>query len=97
MIYNVKISQSYLFFLFIITFLSCKQSTKPDVSALHLDVKIERFDQDLYTGKTKPLKQTDTILQKKYGAFYGDYVHRMVGTFDYSNEEILSTLYKDQA
>ncbi|WP_316813589.1 gliding motility lipoprotein GldB [Pedobacter heparinus] len=97
MIYNVKISQSYLFFLFIITFLSCKQSTKPDVSALHLEVKIERFDQDLYAGKTKDLKQTDTLLQKKYGAFYDDYVHRMVGNFNYSNEAILSTLYKDRA
>lgn len=95
--YNVKISQSYLFFLFIITFLSCKQSTKPDVSALQLKVKIERFDQDLYAGKTKDLKQTDLLLQKRYGVFYDDYVHRMVGNFSYSNEEILSTLYKDQA
>lgn len=97
MIHNVKISQSYLFFLFIITFLSCKQSSKPDVSTIHLDVKIERFDQDLYAGKEKDLKQTDLLLQKKYGVFYDDYVHRMVGNFNYSNEEILSTLYKDQA
>lgn len=97
MIYNLKISQSYLFFLFIITFLSCKQSTKPDVSAIHLDVKIERFDQDLLAGKEKALKQTDILLQKKYGVFYDDYVHRMVGNFNYTNEKILSTLYKDQA
>jgi gliding motility-associated lipoprotein GldB len=95
--YNVKFSQSYLFFLFIITFLSCKQSTKPDVSAIHLDVKIERFDKDLYNGKSKDLKQTDELLQKKYGAFYDDYVHRMVGNFSYGNQEVLSTLYKDQA
>lgn len=97
MIYNVKFSQSYLFFLFIITFLSCKQSTKPDVSAIHLDVKIERFDRDLFNGKAKDLKQTDELLQKKYGIFYDDYVHRMVGDFSYRNTEILSTLFKDQA
>lgn len=97
MIYNVKFSQSYLFFLFIITFLSCKQSTKPDVSAIHLDVKIDRFDRDLFNGKDKDLKQTDELLQKKYGIFYDDYVHRMVGDFSYSNTEILSTLFKDQA
>lgn len=97
MIYNVKFRQSYLFFLFIITFLSCKQSTKPDVSDIHLDVKIERFDRDLRNGKPENLQQTDTALQKKYGAFYDDYIHRMVGNFEYSNAEILSTLYKDQA
>ncbi|SMC70007.1 gliding motility lipoprotein GldB [Pedobacter nyackensis] len=95
--YNVKFSQSYLFFLFILTFLSCKQGTKPDVSNIKLDVKIERFDQELYNSKSKDLKQTDVLLQKKYGAFYDDYVHRMVGNYSYSNEEILATLFKDKA
>jgi len=95
--YNVKFSQSYLFFLFILTFLSCKQGTKPDVSNIKLDIKIERFDQELYNSKSKDLKQTDVLLQKKYGAFYDDYVHRMVGNYSYSNEEILATLFKDQA
>ena len=95
--YNAKFSQSYLFFLFILTFLSCKQGTKPDVSDIKLDIKIERFDQELYNSKSKDLKQTDVLLQKKYGAFYDDYVHRMVGNYSYSNEEILATLFKDQA
>ncbi|WEK18937.1 MAG: gliding motility lipoprotein GldB [Candidatus Pedobacter colombiensis] len=94
---NVKFSQSYLFFLFILTFLSCKQGTKPDVSAIHLDIKIDRFDKDLYLGKDKGIKQTDELLQKKYGAFYDDYMHRMVGNVTYSNDQILSTLFKDQA
>jgi gliding motility-associated lipoprotein GldB len=95
--YNVKFSQSYLFFLFILTFLSCKQGTKPDVTAIQLDVKIDRFDRDLYLRKDKDIKQTDELLQKKYGAFYDDYIHRMVGNESYSPDEILSTLFKDQA
>lgn len=95
--YNVKFSQSYLFFLFILTFLSCKQGTKPDVSAIKLDIKIERFDKDLYNGKSKDLQQTDLLLQKKYGIFYDDYMHKMVGNYDYSNGQILSTLYHDKA
>lgn len=95
--YNVKFSQSYLFFLFILTFLSCKQGTKPDVSTIHLDVKIDRFDRDLYLRKDKDINQTNDLLQKKYGAFYDDYIHRMVGNETYSPDEILSTLYKDQA
>lgn len=97
MTYNVKPSQIYLFFLSVLTFFSCKQATKPDVSNISLDLKVERFDRDLYNGKTKDLSQTDQLLQKKYGAFYNDYVHRMVGDPSYNSTEILSTLYKDQA
>jgi gliding motility-associated lipoprotein GldB len=97
MIYNVKLCQIYLIFLVVFNFFSCKQSTKPDVSQIKLNVKIERFDQDLYQGKANGLNQTDELLQKRYGTFYDDYVHRMVGNFNYSNQEILSTLYKDKA
>lgn len=95
--YNVKICQSYLFFLFILTFLSCKQDTKPDVSAIKLDIKLERFDQDLYQGKSKDLPQTDLLLQKKYGIFYDDYIHKMVGNYDYTSAQILATLFTDKA
>lgn len=102
MIYNVKFHQSYLFFLFVSAFflsvlVSCTQSTKPDVSSVRLEIKIARFDKDLYAGKSKDLKETDELLKKKYGAFYDDYVHRMVGNFDYTNEQILTTLYQDSA
>lgn len=97
MTYNVKHSQIYLFFLCVITFISCKQGNKPNVDDIKLDIKIERFDQDLFAGKKKNITQTDLLLKKKYNAFYDDYVHRMVGDGNYSGEEILSTLYKDQA
>lgn len=80
-----------------LAFFSCKQASKPDVSDIQLDIKVERFDRDLYQGKSKDLQQTDEMLQKKYGAFYQDYVHRMVGDPSYSSPEILTTLYKDQA
>ncbi|TDQ06679.1 gliding motility lipoprotein GldB [Pedobacter metabolipauper] len=126
MIYNVKLAQSYLIFLFVPAFFSsassrafgftklravysgfllggllltasCTQSTKPDISAIHLDVKIERFDQDLYAGKTKDISSTDQTLKKKYGFFYDDFMQRIIGNPSYTNPEILSTLYKDQA
>lgn len=95
--YNVKHPQIYLIFLCVITFFSCKQGSKPDVGNINLDIKIERFDQDLYAGKNKDLVQTGLFLQKKYTSFYDDYIHRMVGDRSYSDQEILSTLYKDQA
>jgi gliding motility-associated lipoprotein GldB len=97
MIHNVKHSQIYLIFLCVLTFISCKQGNKPDVSGINLDIKIRRFDQDLFAGKNKNISETDQLLKKKYGLFYDDYVHRMVGDPSYSSEAILNTLYKDQA
>lgn len=113
MLYKPLLRQSYLFFLskaikpFHVVLLlsaisllmvsSCKQKNKPDVSHISVDVKIMRFDKDLYAGKGKDIKKTDAILGRKYGAFYGDYVNRMVGDGNYSGPQILSTLYRDQA
>ncbi|RZK21005.1 MAG: gliding motility lipoprotein GldB [Pedobacter sp.] len=97
MMYNVKHKQIYLFFLFAVVFISCKQSNRPDVSDIKLDIKIERFDKELFAAKNKNVSTTNTALSNKYGFFYDDYIHKMVGSADYSNEEILSTLFKDQA
>ncbi len=99
MIYNVKSGQSYLFFLLcvLLFFVSCKHDSKPDISNIHLDVKILRFDRELYAGKSKDINQTASILKKKYTNFYDDYIHRMVGNFEYTEQEVIETLYKDQA
>jgi gliding motility-associated lipoprotein GldB len=97
MMNNAKPFQIYLIFLCVTTFFSCKQGDKPNVDNIKLDIKIERFDRDLYNGKSADIMQTDRQLQKKYAIFYDDYVHRMVGDASYSNGEILHTLYKDQA
>lgn len=95
--YNVKHSQIYLFFLFAIIFISCKQSNRPDVSDVKLKIKIERFDQQLYSGKGKSITQTNDFLSKNYGLFYDDYIHKMVGSPEYNYQTVLETLYKDQA
>ncbi len=76
---------------------SCKQQTKPDVSSIPLKISIKRFDKDLFERKGKDLEKTNAFLNDKYGAFYSDYVNRMVGDGNYSGTQILSTLYKDQA
>lgn len=94
---HAKISRITLYFLTLLTFISCRQNTKPDVSNIKLDLKIERFDKDLFNGKGKDLKATDQLLNRKYGSFYSDYIHRIVGDFSYAPAEILNTLYQDQA
>lgn len=95
--YNVKYKQIYLIFLFALAFISCKQSKRPDVSDIKVNVKIERFDNELLAGKGKDIAKTNNTLAKKYGFFYDDYIHKMVGTPEYSGAEIISTLYKDAA
>ncbi|MHA4893368.1 gliding motility lipoprotein GldB [Pedobacter sp. PWIIR3] len=113
MLYQLLFRQSYLFFLLkaikpfhtavivaivsLAVFSSCKQQTKPDVSGIPLHITIKRFDKDLIDGKGKDVEKTDAMLSDKYGAFYKDYVNRMVGDGSYSGTQILSTLYKDQA
>jgi gliding motility-associated lipoprotein GldB len=94
---TVKYFQIYLFFLCLITLFSCKQDKRPDVSQINLDVRILRFDQDLFSGQSKPVEQTNALLRKKYGNFYDDYVNRVVGNGQVSGPEILQVLYKDQA
>lgn len=95
--YNVKHPQIYLFFLLALVFFSCRQSKKPDVSQIKLDIHIERFDKDLAQLEKQGTLKADQLLKKKYGPFYDDYIHRMIGTPDYTGTQILDTLYQDKA
>ncbi len=97
MIDNVKHRQIYLIFLFAIAFISCKQDNRPDVSHINLDIKIDRFDKSLYADKSKNPSEVNMQMAKSYGLFYDDYIHRMIGSPEYSNDEVLKTLFKDQA
>lgn len=56
-----------------------------------------RFDKDLSAGLGKNINQTDQFLSKKYGEFYVDFVHRIIGRTDMNSLQILESLYKDKA
>ena len=62
--------QIYLFFFISLLLSACGRSKKIDVSNIHVDVKIERFDLEFDAMKTKPMAQQAAYLQKKYGDFY---------------------------
>ncbi|WP_344853136.1 gliding motility lipoprotein GldB [Pedobacter jeongneungensis] len=96
MTYNVKQWQIYLIFLFAMAFISCKQSKRPDVSKIQVDIKIERFDNELFAGKNKNITEVDQQLRSRYGVFYDDFIHRILDS-KYSNTESLANLYHDQA
>lgn len=95
--YNVKRRQIYLIFLFALAFISCKQNNRPDITNIKLDIKIERFDKELSTGRNKNLQQLSFELSKKYGFFYDDYIHKMVGSPDFTEDYVISGLFKDPA
>lgn len=55
-----------------------KSREKPDVSNIHLDVKIERFDQDLSGFKNKDYNQQAAAMRQKYGPFFDFYLQQFV-------------------
>ncbi|MGV3546811.1 MAG: gliding motility lipoprotein GldB [Pedobacter sp.] len=67
------------------------------MSNIKVDIKVERFDKDLYSGKGKDITLTDSILHKKYGAFYEDFIFKMVGNESYTRKQVLQGLYEDKA
>lgn len=74
-----RIAQIYLFFFISLNCLtSCQSNKDVDVSNIKLDLKIERFDQELNTVNSTNLNQKAPLLQKKYGAFYDDYMSGML-------------------
>jgi len=97
MIYKSRFRQSYLFFLCAVLFFSCGKSKKPDVSDVKLTIKVERFDKELYQGKGKNVQVTNSMLHQKYGAFYEDFIFKMVGNDSYTSQQVLQGLYEDKA
>lgn len=96
MIDNVKYLQIYLIFACALILFSCKQSNRPDVSKIDVNIRIKRFDKDLFEGKAKGSLKTHQLL-KAYGSFYEDYVNRIVGNYNYNGQEVLQLLYDDPA
>src|SRR5258708_30833005 len=79
MIFNsITAKQIYLIFLTSLLFTACWRSKKVDVSNIDINVKIERFDHDLDVMRTKPMMAQAAYMSKKYGAFYPDYIERVM-------------------
>jgi len=68
------------FLMICLSTIGCSDNKKIDVSDIEIDLKIERFDQDL--AAIKPGTAADKLpeLQKKYGVFYQDYFEKILNT-----------------
>jgi gliding motility-associated lipoprotein GldB len=71
--------QIYLFFLISIVSFHCTNKKPIDVSGIKLNVPIIRFDEDINTLTPQNLSTEAPALKKKYGAFYDDYMAKMLG------------------
>ena len=79
-----KTKQIYLFFLISLLLAACGHSKKIDVSNIPVDVKIERFDKEFDSLRIEPMAPRAAYLQKKYGAFYRDYIALLIQDQDIS-------------
>ncbi|HEX8376546.1 MAG TPA: gliding motility lipoprotein GldB [Pedobacter sp.] len=79
--------QIYLFFLIGICLFSCLNKKDVDVSAIDLEIKIERFDQEMSSLTPQNFQNQLPALQKKYGFFYQDYMEGMLSVGDINSLE----------
>ena len=72
--------QIYLIFLISLLLTACNRHKKIDVSNIPVNVNIERFDHDFDDMRTKPMAQQAAYLERKYGAFYPDFLKLILET-----------------
>lgn len=77
---NIKYLQKYFFFLIIATTSCTNQDAfkRPDVSKINLEVKIERFDEQLNSINQGEVAKYNKIWQENYPYFYPDYTINML-------------------
>jgi gliding motility-associated lipoprotein GldB len=71
-------TQIYFFFSIGLLLLAACGRKKVDVSNVNVNITIQRFDKDFDGMHTRPMYTQAEILQQKYGAFYTDYIERIL-------------------
>ena len=71
-------AKTYLFLLSFLILAACSRKKEPDLSNIKLEIKIERFDQDMQQLTAANLANKCLELQTKYGWFYADYMEGML-------------------
>lgn len=71
MFFNMRtiFRSSIAIFLFALTF-SCNRDKAPDISSINVDIKIRRFDQEIFNIDLSSVKQEITELSKSYPHFF---------------------------
>ena len=72
--------------------MACHQENKIDTSNIKVNLKIERFDQDLSQINPNNLKEKLPQLKKKYGNFYNDYFQKILNVGPTDNDKYINTV-----
>lgn len=79
--------QKIFFFIFVLTFLiCCNNETGPDVSAIKIDIPMERFDQDFFKLDSNNLDTELPALQKKYPSLLPIFIENILGLGAFSTD-----------
>jgi gliding motility-associated lipoprotein GldB len=81
-----------LFFIISFLMMACHQENKIDTSNIKVNIKIERFDQDLSQLNQNNLKEKLPQLKKKYGNFYNDYFQKILNVGPTDNDKYINTV-----
>ncbi|HET8829052.1 MAG TPA: gliding motility lipoprotein GldB [Pelobium sp.] len=81
-----------MFFAIYFLISACNQDAKIDTSNIDVDLKIERFDQDLSNIDPSQLREKLPALQKKYPVFYKDYFEKILNLGSVENTEYIHIL-----
>ncbi len=76
-------------FFFILTlpfFISCNNESGPDVSAIKVNIPMERFDQDFFSLDSNKLESALPLLQKKYPSLFPIFIENILGLGALSQE-----------
>ncbi|MDP2176425.1 MAG: hypothetical protein Q8K70_11000 [Bacteroidota bacterium] len=84
---KIFLFSSYSFVLFVLFLFSCTDLSKVDVSDVKVDLKILRFENDLFDNKLNTLD----AFKSKYGAFVNDYNMGIMG-FEGNEQEAFNQL-----
>lgn len=94
-------SSFFIFLLFSILFQSCGNEEKtPDVSHIKSDVKVIRFEEDLFKIDTNDIAGGVAQLKEKYGSFFDEVFMRIISDLrnpDATPEELVGAMVKNQA
>lgn len=87
-----NLAKTTFFFSICLLAIACNNDQKIDTSAVKVDLKIERFDQDLSSIPPNELPEKLPALKQKYPAFYKDYFEKILNLGSTDNPEYIHTI-----
>ncbi len=90
----LKAKQIYLIFISLLLLTACNKRNKVDVSNIDVNVTIRRFDNSFDSLRVVPMAPKALQLQQQYGAFYPDFMQRILQAGSVKDTAYLATLRK---